>query len=206
MSELAALKSLSKARESEEKRLQERRRNVLVLILRHLADHGYVDTYEKLCTETNLSLQKVDVADNIDLVRILQEFEESYELKFGKRPKVVRRLVEEVPSGGGGVRPRLTSGGRVAAGAAAAGAGAGSGGGGLGAAGAAAGVGAAGGFEGPPVSGALAARQRREAGAAAAAAEAGRRAELLERRQAAMNSVKPPPEVGAQRVAGVAVD
>ncbi len=59
MSELAALKALSKAKESEEKRLQERRRNVLVLILRHLADHGYSDAYEKLCTETNLSLNKV---------------------------------------------------------------------------------------------------------------------------------------------------
>ncbi len=41
-------------------------------------------------------LPQVDVADNVDLLRILQEFEESYELKFGKRPKVVRRLVEEV--------------------------------------------------------------------------------------------------------------
>ncbi|GLC47507.1 Katanin p60 ATPase-containing subunit A-like 2 [Pleodorina starrii] len=111
MSELAALKAISKAKESEEKRLQERRRNVLVLILRHLADHGYADTYEKLCTESNLSLQKVDVADNIDLLRILQEFEESYELKFGKRPKVVRRLVEEVAAGGGGVRARAVSAG-----------------------------------------------------------------------------------------------
>jgi katanin p60 ATPase-containing subunit A1 len=59
MSELAALKSLSKAKEGEEKRLQERRRNVLVLMLRHLADHGYADTYERLCAESNLNLQKV---------------------------------------------------------------------------------------------------------------------------------------------------
>ena len=58
MAELAALKALSKAKETEEKRLQERRRNVLVLILRHLADHGYADTYERLCSESNLSLQK----------------------------------------------------------------------------------------------------------------------------------------------------
>lgn len=36
------------------------------------------------------------MADNVDLLRILQEFEESYEVKYGKRPKVVRRLVEEV--------------------------------------------------------------------------------------------------------------
>jgi katanin p60 ATPase-containing subunit A1 len=59
MSELAALKVASKARESEEKRLAERRRNVLVLIMRHLADFGYLDTYEKLSCECNMSLSKV---------------------------------------------------------------------------------------------------------------------------------------------------
>ena len=37
----------------------DRRRNVLVLILRHLVDYGYVDAYEKLSTECNLSLNKV---------------------------------------------------------------------------------------------------------------------------------------------------
>ncbi|GIL78028.1 hypothetical protein Vretimale_7368 [Volvox reticuliferus] len=195
MSELAALKALSKAKESEEKRLQERRRNVLVLILRHLADHGYTDTYEKLCSESNLNLQKVDVADNIDLLRILQEFEDSYELKFGKRPKVVRRLVEEVAAGGGGVRPRAVS--------ATAGGSTGS----PPAGGAMQRPIGSGGFEGPPMSGAVAARQRREAGAAlTAAAEATRKGELLDRRQQALNSVKPPPEVGMQRIAGVAVD
>ncbi|KAG2428803.1 hypothetical protein HXX76_011503 [Chlamydomonas incerta] len=212
MSELAALKALSKAKESEEKRIQERRRNIIVLILRHLADHGYSDTYERLCTESNLTLQKVDVADNVDLIRILQEFEESYELKFGKRPKVVRRLVEEVSSGGGGVRMRAASGGPRPAPINGAGqAGAANGSPGSSASGVPVGVAAARpgapSLEGPPISGALAAKQRRDAGAAAAAAgEVGRKAELLERRQAAMNSVKPPPEVGMQRIAGVQVD
>lgn len=69
-------------------------------------------------------------------------------------------------------------------------------------------------LDGPPVSGAMAARQRREAGAANAAVGAGApgaapgdaaRREALERRQAAMNSVKPPPEIGQQRIAGVSV-
>ena len=59
MSELSSLKALSKARETEEKRMQERRRNALVLIMRHLADHGYSETYERLCAESSLSLGKV---------------------------------------------------------------------------------------------------------------------------------------------------
>jgi katanin p60 ATPase-containing subunit A1 len=40
MSELQALKALSAAREAEERRLTERRRAALVLIMRYLADHG----------------------------------------------------------------------------------------------------------------------------------------------------------------------
>lgn len=42
MSELQALKALSSAREADERRLAERRKAALVLILRYLADHGYV--------------------------------------------------------------------------------------------------------------------------------------------------------------------
>lgn len=59
MADLSALKHLSKVRESEEKKLAERRRNVLVLILRHLADNGYVEAYQRLSTECNISLNKV---------------------------------------------------------------------------------------------------------------------------------------------------
>ena len=59
MSDLTAFKDLSKARETEAKKLAERRRNVLVLILRHLVDNGYVESYERLSTECNVSLSKV---------------------------------------------------------------------------------------------------------------------------------------------------
>ncbi|MEW5316021.1 MAG: hypothetical protein WDW38_007413 [Sanguina aurantia] len=212
MSDLSALKALSKAREGEEKRLADRRRAILVLMLRHLADHGYSETYERLSVESNLSLGRVDVADNMDLMRILQEFEEGHEFKYGKRPKLIKRLTEEVSTGGGGTRVRAPSA-RGGAGVAA---------GGLppvsGSSGPGNGNGNGNGalspptsrhtvLEGPPVGGAMAARQRRAAGAGAlAGAEEGRRAEALERRTAAMNSVKPPPEVGGQRVAGVALD
>ncbi len=58
MAELSALKCLSKAREEEQKRLATRRRDVLVLILRHLVDNGYVDAYERLSSESSVSLNK----------------------------------------------------------------------------------------------------------------------------------------------------
>jgi hypothetical protein len=114
MSELQAARAAYRARETEEKRQAERRRNALVLILRHLVDHGYTAAYERLSTECNLSLNKVgcvrinavcrharvalvchlqvDVADNVDLIRVVQEFEDSHELKYGRRPKLVRRV------------------------------------------------------------------------------------------------------------------
>lgn len=41
-------------------------------------------------------MSQVDVADNIDLLRVIQQFEEDHENKFGKKPKFVRRLVDEV--------------------------------------------------------------------------------------------------------------
>lgn len=59
MADALLLKVAARAREGAEKREQERRRSALVLILRHLCDFGYVETYERLCTESNLSLSKV---------------------------------------------------------------------------------------------------------------------------------------------------
>lgn len=38
----------------------------------------------------------MDVADNIDLTSVVQEFEDSYELKYGRRPKLIRKIVDEV--------------------------------------------------------------------------------------------------------------
>jgi len=57
--ELDNLRAVSQARIAEEKRMVERRRNALVLIMRHLVDSGYVESYERLSAECNLSLQKV---------------------------------------------------------------------------------------------------------------------------------------------------
>lgn len=45
------------------------------------------------------SRSKVDVADNIDLYTIIHEFEEGYEMKFGRRPRLVKKLVRFCTSG-----------------------------------------------------------------------------------------------------------
>eukprot|EP00898_Chlorokybus_atmophyticus_P004617 jgi/Chlat1/5156/Chrsp33S05036 len=46
-------------------------------------------------TEAGVSLAKTDVADNVDLLSIIQEFEEYYELKFGRKPKLVHKSTAE---------------------------------------------------------------------------------------------------------------
>lgn len=37
-------------------------------------------------------MSRVDAADNMNLLVVLQEFEEYYEMKFGCKPKLVRKV------------------------------------------------------------------------------------------------------------------
>ncbi|KAI8815763.1 katanin p60 subunit A-like 2 [Fimicolochytrium jonesii] len=94
---LTRIKAASEARLAEETRTQQRQRNLMVLILDHLEVHGYMETVEKLQAESNVSLRKVQVADNVDLLHVLQvplrfaiEYENYYNIKFGKPPKLTR--------------------------------------------------------------------------------------------------------------------
>lgn len=71
---------------------------MLILILDHLQTYGYLEliryleSCQRLQQESGLSLKKVQAADNIDLLSILQEFENYYDIKFGKPPKLTRRF------------------------------------------------------------------------------------------------------------------
>lgn len=79
-----------------------------MLILRHLVDSGYSDAAAKLEADSGVSLDRYDVADNVDLITAVQEFEEAREMKFGKRPKLFKRQAAE--SGGEQAQPvRSTS-------------------------------------------------------------------------------------------------
>ena len=44
----------------------------------------------KIEQETNISLEKWDTADNLDLYMIIMEFEHFYEMKFNKPPKLCK--------------------------------------------------------------------------------------------------------------------
>jgi len=88
MSSFNSIKAATQSRYLEEKGQTERQRDVLVLILSHLQTNGYIETATTLLRETRSvdSLAKYEVADNIDLSQVLKEYDESYRLKFGRRP------------------------------------------------------------------------------------------------------------------------
>ncbi|GAB9466571.1 Katanin p60 ATPase-containing subunit A [Globisporangium polare] len=92
MSSLMQIKAQNDSRLAEEKRLIDRKRNVLILMLQYCAENGYLTTAERLTQEAGFAISKFEVVENLDLLRIIQEYEEYQEMKFGKKPKLVRRL------------------------------------------------------------------------------------------------------------------
>jgi hypothetical protein len=66
-----ALKASSEANTQEQKRLQERKRNILVLTHQYLVENGFIEAAERLQHEAGPSISKFEAADNMDLNLIL---------------------------------------------------------------------------------------------------------------------------------------
>ena len=110
-SSLLAIRASSEAGTAEQKRQQERRRNILVLIHQHLIEHGYCEAAERLQHEAGLVMNRFEVADNMDLGLILNDYEAYYEMRFDKKPKLTRKLKDgEVGPASRSGRPPLGSG------------------------------------------------------------------------------------------------
>jgi len=56
---------------------------------------GYIEAAERLQKEAGIACSRFEVADNVDLQLIYSEYESYYELKFDKKPKVVKKLRED---------------------------------------------------------------------------------------------------------------
>ena len=74
------------SRQKMEKKDNERKKNILILIHQYLINIGFSDSAEKLSEESNLELETYSVADNMDLLLIIREYEDYYYMKFGKVP------------------------------------------------------------------------------------------------------------------------
>ncbi|CAF4871173.1 unnamed protein product [Rotaria socialis] len=81
------------AREADDLRVENRKKNLIILVLQWLAEEGYVESARQLEHETNLDVTKYDVCDNIDLDTILQEYESYFYIKFNKYPKLTKKNV-----------------------------------------------------------------------------------------------------------------
>lgn len=68
-----------------------RRRNLLYLMHRYLLENGYYNTAEALKTEGRLS-DEFELCDNVDLDAIYLEYASFFNLKFGKYPRILKKL------------------------------------------------------------------------------------------------------------------
>lgn len=93
-----SIKTAAIAREAEKDRNETMHRSALVLIADYLKNKGYSDTFKNLKNETGQALDNFTVADNVNLMFILQEFEAFQHVKLGRAPKIIKRLTEEVKS------------------------------------------------------------------------------------------------------------
>src|SRR5438046_2880804 len=80
------------AKQAREKKVNERRKSVLILILRYLMNLGFADAAFKLQEEAKLGLDKFDVADNIDLYMIVCGYEDYFEMKFDKPLTLIKNI------------------------------------------------------------------------------------------------------------------
>jgi katanin p60 ATPase-containing subunit A1 len=76
--------------------MEQRKRNLLVLILHHLREEGFLESAEALVKESGSSIANYQVCDNIDLSTVLQEYESYYFVKFKKTPKIIKRATSSV--------------------------------------------------------------------------------------------------------------
>lgn len=97
MATLARVRAEHESRLGEQKQRQERSKNLVVLMLHHLTNAGYSGAAEALQSDSGITMAQYDVADNIDLLSVLQEFEDYYELRFARRPKLTRKLSKFSP-------------------------------------------------------------------------------------------------------------
>ena len=63
----------------------------MVMIYRTLIQQGYLDAATAMERECNVGLAQWDLADNMDLYYVLQDFESYFELKFQKKPVLVKK-------------------------------------------------------------------------------------------------------------------
>ena len=95
------------SRQKMEKKDNERKKNILILIHQYLLNIGFSDSASKLNEESNLELETYSVADNMDLLLIIREYEDYYYMKFNKNPIFSHKISDGKK---GGPLPKISNG------------------------------------------------------------------------------------------------
>jgi katanin p60 ATPase-containing subunit A1 len=95
------------SRQKMEKKDNERKKNILILIHQYLINIGFSESATKLSEESNLELETYSVADNMDLLLIIREYEDHYYMKFGKIPIFSHKISDGKK---GGPLPKINNG------------------------------------------------------------------------------------------------
>ena len=95
------------SRQKMEKKENERKKNILILIHQYLINIGFSESATKLSEESNLELETYSVADNMDLLLIIREYEDYYYMKFGKIPIFSHKISDGKK---GGPLPKINNG------------------------------------------------------------------------------------------------
>lgn len=80
-----------------EKDQKERKKTALIIVLQFLLENGYTESLTKLEQETSLDLNEHELADNIDLLSIIKDFEDYYQYKYDKKPQLIKKRVQVLP-------------------------------------------------------------------------------------------------------------
>lgn len=70
----------------------------MYLVMKWLLHSGYVDTCTSLQNETRTQQDRFELADNMDLEIILADFEQNQQVRYGKTPKIIKKM-EPMTSG-----------------------------------------------------------------------------------------------------------
>lgn len=92
---LARIKATANAREAHINKMQDRKRDAVVLVLDFLRAEGYVTALANLEGETGISLSKYQVCDNIDLLHVVQEYQEYFNYKYDRQVRIVKKAIGE---------------------------------------------------------------------------------------------------------------
>ena len=76
MATVAGTRLQHESRLAEERRKAERGKSMIVLMIQHLLDLGYHASADALQSESGVGLGQYEVADNIDLMMVVQEWED----------------------------------------------------------------------------------------------------------------------------------